>query len=443
MRLKPQGLEKEDAVRTTNRQSIGRLACLAAIVLGSNLTTQAQPPDNAALLYYQAFLEYEGTQDESEGLTIRLFQSGYTDSNDVVVSYIERNRRAIDLAVTAADITRCDWGCDPSQFDSENDFPYIAKIRQISFAVLTETRWLIEQGDFQAAWDRCMTMHKMAVHAGSDEMWITYLVALSLDRMAIRSIQEALSLAPADVNTLTQLKVDLPRTMASFPSPTDHLRQGFRTIIANVDRGKYLSRIRRALESDEYFERREEMAEKLLESDEVSPDFAREYVDMFRNRDAAMERLLQGDEAFFQRNRDYIVSAVDRLTSTIEMNLPYTQTCAALDELAERIDEEMVNDPNAALAVLDGPLGPRIKGTYEMTIQRQAHLNAVLAAFDIYIARARTGQLPEELPSDSPPDPFSGLPFEYVKTAEGFTLSCRGENVPEAEADGYEFKISQ
>ncbi|MBN1361667.1 MAG: hypothetical protein JW993_13810 [Sedimentisphaerales bacterium] len=78
-----------------------------------------------------------------------------------------------------------------------------------------------------------------------------------------------------------------------------------------------------------------------------------------------------------------------------------------------------------------------------MTTQRQARLNALLAAIDIYIALAQTGQLPESLPPNLPPDPFSGLSFDYTKTAEGFTLHCRGQDIPRAEAGGYNFKIKQ
>jgi hypothetical protein len=43
----------------------------------------------------------------------------------------------------------------------------------------------------------------------------------------------------------------------------------------------------------------------------------------------------------------------------------------------------------------------------------------------IYITKASTGQLPDDLPSDTPGDMFSGKAFEYERKDDGFILRCR------------------
>ena len=53
-------------------------------------------------------------------------------------------------------------------------------------------------------------------------------------------------------------------------------------------------------------------------------------------------------------------------------------------------------------------------------------------------------RLPDSLPAGAPLDLFSGRPFEYEKTQEGFILRCRvKEDATKTEANQYEFKIKQ
>jgi hypothetical protein len=48
--------------------------------------------------------------------------------------------------------------------------------------------------------------------------------------------------------------------------------------------------------------------------------------------------------------------------------------------------------------------------------------NSTLVAVEIYLIKARTGQLPATLPKGLPRAPYTGSEFEYAKTDDGFVL---------------------
>ena len=75
-------------------------------------------------------------------------------------------------------------------------------------------------------------------------------------------------------------------------------------------------------------------------------------------------------------------------------------------------------------------------------IRQQTYVNALRTAIDLYIAKAQTGHLPDTLPADSPLDMFSGKPFAYEETSEGFILRCQGKEYPNRDkVHEYEFKV--
>jgi hypothetical protein len=64
-------------------------------------------------------------------------------------------------------------------------------------------------------------------------------------------------------------------------------------------------------------------------------------------------------------------------------------------------------------------------------------------AIDIYIIKAKTGQLPDALPESMPKDLFSGKDFKYEKTKEGFVLRCRGKDLVKDKIYEFEFKVKK
>ncbi|UCD51561.1 MAG: hypothetical protein JSW27_02800 [Phycisphaerales bacterium] len=386
---------------SSKRKSHG-LACITLVLLASSVVAQAQPPDNAALLYYQAFLLYE-KPDEATDKVLNQFRHGEMAANEVITRHIEQNRRAIDTVVRAANIDKCDWGYDYS-LGVELTMPNLAQVRKLAFLLTTDARWLAGQGDYQTALDRCVTLRKMALHV-CDKTLISYLVAIAVDALANGTTEDVLGSAPPNAETLRQFKSDLAQTAGRFPSSATCLAQEAEVCAATMTRDDMQAQIQMA----------REMADAKV-----------------------IERLQQGDEAFFQRNREYYFSMIEKLTVALEADLPYARMCATLDDL----NEQMRDNPDATLACL--ALSPAsVKRIYQLAIRRQTHFNAVMTAIDLYLAVAQQGQLPATLPANSPPDLFSGKPFAYTRTGAGFTLRCQAQEIPEKDPHEYVFKVSK
>lgn len=380
-------------------------------MLTSNVKALAQPPDNAALLYYQAFLQYEEPNEALEMMLID-FRKGAIVSNKAIARYIERNRHVIDRAVTAAGISKCDWGYDYSQgnLDMTTTLP---PLRSIALLLDAEARWLAEQGNYTTALDRCVTLRKIALHTCYKTLtW--YPFGSQINRIANETTQYVLGLMPGDVDELNRLKSRLTQTEERFPSLVPYFTQEARMWVATMQKDKVQPLV--------------DLFGDLYEGP-LGNDFTKR---MF-------ERIRKGDDTFFERNRDYYLNAMSTVVGTLESGLPYTQICAKLDGLVEQWNQEAEDNPDAIFAAL---FFPPIQRTYQVMIRQQTHVNALKTAIDLYIVKTRTGQLPDTLPADSPPDLFSGKPFAYTKTAEGFILRCRRKEDPNKdEVHEYEFKI--
>lgn len=385
-------------------------ACVVALLLASSAVGLAQPPDNAALLYYQAFLLYEKPDDAMDKM-LTDFRKGEIASNDTINQFMEKNRPVIDTLVRAVSIDKCDWGYDYSQ-GVELAMPNLSRVRRLAFLLSAEVRWQAVQGNYQMALDRCLTMRKMALHV-CDKTLISYLVGIAIDALANGATEDVLGSAPPDANTLHRFKSDLARIGEQFPSSATCLAQEAEVCVMTMTHDK--------------------MEAQLQLAREMGAD---------ATDDAVTTRLQQGDEAFYDRNRKYYLSMIDKLTSVLKANQPYAKTCAAIDEVAGQLKEQMKGNPDATLASL--ALDPAaFKRIYQLAIRRRTHFNAVMTAIDLYITLARTGRLPANLPADSPPDLFSGQPFAYTRTAGGFTLRCQAQEVPNKEPYEYEFNVSK
>jgi hypothetical protein len=384
--------------------------CAVAVLLASSAITPAQQPDNAALLYYQAFLLYE-KPDAAMDKMLTSFRKGEIASNDAIDKFMEKNRPVIDMVVRAASIDECDWGYDYSQ-GVELSMPNLSRVRQLAFLLSANARWLADQGNYQTALDRCLVMRKMGLQV-CDKTLISYLVGTAVDALANSATEQVLGSAPPDANVLSRFKADLARIGARFPSAATSLAQESEVCAMTMTHDKMQTQIQLA--------------------HEMGTDMA---------SDAVTKRLQQGDEAFYKRNREFYLRMMRKLTSVLEANLSYAKTNAAIDELAGQLNEQMKDDPDATLASL--ALDPAsVKRIYQLSVRRRTHFNAIMAAIDLYIAVAREGRLPASLPPDSPVDLFSGKPFTYAKTADGFVLRCQAKETSDKEPEEYAFKVKK
>ena len=381
------------------------LTCIAVILLTTISPAIAYPPDNAAILYYKAFLVMKEPSEEVKEMRSDL-RGGKIKSNDQIKQYIEENRRAIELLETAAEIPDCDWGRDESEGFGLL-LPELGKIRQIAFPLVADAQTLSQNGQHKAALNKCLTIHKMARHVG-DDLLISYLVGIALNNLANGRVEDFLSAMPADLETLMWLRSQI---MGASVNVTSMKRA--------MNREKEIA----------LHEIRKEKIDALLKSmgDAILKD---------KPTSDAVEKARNGDDKFFKDNRDYYAKVTT--DSIAALDLPYPDAHKRLKELNDRIQKDAKENPAAILTDMLMPATARIctLGTKRMTF-----FNALKVAIDIYIIKVKTGRLPDSLPAGSPKDLFSSEDFEYEKTKEGFVLHCQGKDLDKNEIFKYEFKV--
>lgn len=391
-------------MKSTKQKSL-ILTCITVILLTSISPAGAYPPDNAAVLYYKAFLMLQEPSEEVKKM-MQQMREGKIKSNDQIKQHLQDNRNVMEFAEDAAETPHCDWGYDISRGLGVL-MPELLNVRMTAFMFTAKAQILAEENDYKEALSKCLTIHKMARHV-SDSMLISYLVGASLNNLANHRIEDFLSIMPEDLQTLVWLKSQILSISVNAPS-----------IKVAMAREKEIS----------MQELRRERIDSLLE--DMGDDFVTDEITA-----DAVKKVRAGDRKFFKDNREYYAGLMDDVI--VALDLPYQESHRKLKELNARVQKDAKTNPAAIMAALLVPANSRV-----LTIgtKRSTFFNAIRAAIDIYIVKARTGRLPDTLPSDLPRDLFSGKDFEYEKTKEGFILRCRGKDLDKDETYQYDFKV--
>ena len=382
---------------------------LTLLILTSPVFAYRPDPDNAALLYYQAYISYEKADDTMEDMVADL-SKGKIEPNERIKKYIESCRKAIDLATAATEIPNCNWGLKYSDGISIQ-LAHVAQTRKLVFLVAAEARILAAEGDYRKAINRCLTVHKMGKHVGDDTP-ISFLVSMAIDKMVASHIQDILADMPQDLETLMWLKAKL----AEVPFKTPSLRVAMRSEKEFFSSGMQV-------------DKRDELLALCSENGDVG-----------ELEKIETKRLAEGDKAFFAMNRDYYIKHMNLFDEVLESSMAYAEVYSRLKQLNEKPVKEITENPAATLTVL---LTPAFGNMYSIEIRTKTISNAVRTAIEIYIIKTKTGKLPDTLPADLPGDVFSGKPFLYEKTADGFTLRCQGKDLLKNEIHQYEFKAKK
>lgn len=392
----------------TKKQVISiKAMCAILILLTSASFVEAYPPDNAAVLYYRAFFI---VKESSEDVTKMMddMRKGKLKSNDKIRQHLEENRRAIELIETAAEIPTCEWGRDNSR-GLDLLMPELAKVRRMAFLLTADAQTVAQDGDHRTALKKCLTLHKMARHVG-DDLLISYLVGTSLSELSNKRIKEILSEMPDDVETLTWLKNQVFDMAGGTPSIKGAMNSERKLALQQI-RKENVDTILDAMKNTE-------------EGEALSAE--------------SIEKVRKADEEFLRESRQYYTDLVTRAQAALD--LPYPQSHQKLQELSTKAKQDAAQRPAAILAAA---LSPAVAKLSSVEAKRRTFFNAIMTATDIYLVKAKTGRLPEKLGADMPRDLFSGKDFEYNKTKDGFTLSCRAKDLDKDEIYQYEFKIAK
>ena len=357
----------------------------------------AYPPDNAAVLYYKAFLMYE--VDDDMGNMLGKLRKGKIELNDEIREFVKKNKSVIETVLDGSEIEKCDWGSDLSLgFDLE--VPYLGKLRRIVNLLCADTMILIEQGSYADAINRYICIYKMARHV-NDYIAIGNLVGASCNVLANRGLVKTLSDMPVDIEMLEMLKNKLSEIDAIPFSMEPAFKCERQVILSTLTMEKKGSFVK-------WIDPGNEALEKII---------------------------LEADEPFLAKNRAYWNELMDGMEDAFK--LPYVQAFEKLRELEKQALSDEVKKKTPLVYHCLGAWA----NIYSSNIRWQSGFNAVKAAVDVYMIKAKTGKLPDELPAGLPIDMFSGKAFEYKKTGDGFVLKCPGKELRKGETYEYKFTV--
>lgn len=361
--------------------------------LGAHAAALPPDPDNAALLYYQAFLLRTEPNDETSTMIWDILRGA--EPNENIREYIESCRETLEYAEAAAQIPQLNWGIRYSQ-GYRYEVPYLVQVRYLVELLAVDARILTADGDYRAALSRCLTIRRIAGHI-NDNMPVSHACSVGHDCMALRCIQHVLESTPLNADNLIWLQGQLAAVQGASQSPA------------------------RALEMD---------LELALQSLRTDPDTLTWVRDQLAKNlwDGSAEEIQNlTDEELVARAREPYADFLNSSLRVIGSELPYEEKYTQLQSLTEELEEEFGSDPSANQIIM--ACAEQVIKLYSLQVRHIADFNALKAAIEIYLATAETGHLPDILADYLPKDPYSGQDFEYETTQEGFLLRCRSKDI--------------
>jgi hypothetical protein len=375
------------------------------VLLVSAAQVFAYPPDNAAVLYYKSFVLLNEPNDTVKKMLNDL-QKGNIGLNEQIRQYVESNRKVIKEIVTAAQIKNCDWGLDFSE-GFATMLPHLAKCRDIANLLAADARISAEKGDYKTALERCITIHNLGIHVGNDTL-ISCLVSRAISRIANRNIVDMLPQVSGNYEMLGGLRTQLGDIFSRCPS--------MKGAIGSEAKGWNSTMI----EKDMF---------EVVHNSGLSKEEA-EKLDLFIKEHSAKE--------FYVRAGDYYRGVLGKVQ--IAYDLPFVEAKQAFGDIYKEVENAAKDRPEAVIAKT---MLPAINQVLTKDTREKTYFNAVLAGTDIYLIKAKTGKLPDEMPVGLPKDLFSGKDFLYEKTDAGFTLTGQGKDLDKDIDQKYEFKVAK
>jgi len=360
-------------------------------------------PDNAALLYYQAFLRRPEPNEGTFGRIREVLRGAKPDKD--IREYLTYCRPTVELAHAASQIRHCNWGIvQPDRHGLSLNI--IWQMRELSFVLDVYARTLAIDRKYRAALDTCLTIRRLSAHIGEDT-YVMYASSLALDARALSCIQHVLGSMPPDIDALTWLQGQL--AVQGAPRPPAKAMETARDLDLQFMRTN---------------------PERLA--------LWRKHVKQNTKHPKAKKDILGlTDEQLLVRARQSYDESLNLVNRIIGSDIPYVEKYAEIQRLSDELEQQPVSDPVTLLLI-----GTHyMVSYYRIHVRQTAQFNAIRAAIEVYLVMAKTGQLPDTLPDGLPKDPYSGQDFEYEKTADGFVLRCRVKAIDDNKVWQYEFKV--
>ncbi len=400
-------------MKTLNNNKTILLTCILFL---STICAYAYPPDNAAVLYYKAADYYDATLDVDDKIADMLYdlRKGDIEINDKIREFVNKNRLIINTVLDASEVKNCDWGMDFSQ-GIKMYMPPLGDLKSLAKLVIADTKIMIQDVHYGPAINNCMSLYKMARHI-NDEVFISYLVGIGVNYMANDCLIQIMSEMPQNTKNLAELRANLAE-IDGIPLSIKPALLGERRAMLTFMTPEQMPGL--------------EPAPSSCDGGNDSDDTIDESI---------KEKLLSGDEALFEHNREYFKKYWAKVITAFDM--PYAEGLANMGAFEQKLedDSEVAKKPQAILTAI---LAPATTKMFSHKTRTQTYDNAIKAAIEIYLVKAKTSKLPDVLPENLPIDLFSGKPFEYEITKDGFTLRCRTKEAGKKQLHEYKFKISK
>ncbi len=368
-------------------------------------------PDNAALLYYQAFLLQPDLDLSTSHKIDDVLRGAKADIQ--LRTYLGHCLPAIEMAEIASRIPQCTWGVRYLQIPGYNKSFLSTRLYHLVIILLADARTLAADGNYRAALARCLTVRRFARHIGEEPK--LELLSRGHNSMTLRTVQHVLGIMPPDVDILTWFRGQLAVVKGPPLSYAEILQANFKA---------YLNHVRTNPDPLKYMNK--ELVEKA--KNEHEKENARNLTD-----EQILSRAFKPFPHFF-----------DSIFRILDSEMTYEQKCAEMQRLIDKLKKEEGTDPLVAHIInysdIDVILEPPSR-QYQFYVGRQAHINGIKAAVEVYLIVAKTGQLPKALPDGLPKDPFTGRDFIYEITDEGFALRCQDEEFLRRKNKWLEFKV--
>lgn len=366
------------------------------------------PPEreNAALLYYQAFLLCPEADPNMASRIDRAFAGARV--TEEIIGYMDRARQAIDLAETASQMPTCNWGIPHLDGGASWREPRV-HIRRLVKILGLDARILADEGNHRAALRRCLTMRRLASHVGDDSI-PSYAFSLMLDAIALSRIQDTLGRMPPNTEDLTWLQGQLAATGGGARPPARALL---------MDLAHVANKMRRNTEG--------------LAS-------TRDFFARHGNTVGTETQDLTDERILALSRKPYDVYLQEALRA-MAVDMAYVDVYAEIERLKSELNDQAGENPATRHLIM--MCAENVPTAYGLYVRYTARFNALQTAIEVYRAHGDEGQLPSVVPDCGPKDPYSGRPFEFRLTEIGFRLRCRGEDIGEERTRQYEFALTE
>ena len=367
----------------------------------------AYPPDNAAVLYYK-HMEHFAKPAEVVWDEITKLPTNSEPASKEVLAFIQQQKenQLIPELLVASEIKYCDWGLDVSQgFDML--MPGLSEMKCFACLLLAEGAVDAQGGNMTAAIDTNLATRRMAQHITNDTL-IGFLVNIAIFQKCDNALTFLLENYPIDAAALGTLQNELKWEIYQ-PKSIRHPMMMEKEVCIN-----------------EIYKMTAERCIKLID-DCGNKETVERINKLFSSPD---EAFLEKSAAYYEKQYDAIMLLMD--------NSLYPQAYAGIGKAVDQMGTDAETNDETVLAAL---LCPALSKCYSLHMLNQTRHSALMLSLELYKIAAETGKLPQALLDLPYLDHFSGKPFIYEITEDGFILRCQQEDLVKKKIHEFVYKL--